>query len=77
MIRKLVKREGELALIFDRPILELIKIDATTELEIWTEDGKSLHIRPANIVQDALERINKEFEQSFRRLGKYENHYIR
>jgi hypothetical protein len=75
MVSTLVERNGELALIMDRSILDLLKIDATTELEIYTEDGKSLHIRPANRVQKALEHINKEFKQHFGRLAKYETHY--
>jgi antitoxin component of MazEF toxin-antitoxin module len=45
MIKKLSKFGNSLALIIDKPILELFDIDATTELQIKA-DGKSLVITP-------------------------------
>jgi antitoxin component of MazEF toxin-antitoxin module len=47
MIKKLVAVGNSLGLIIDRPILELLRIDRDTPLEIST-DGESLIIRPAS-----------------------------
>ena len=46
MVKKLTKHGNSLALVIDRPILELLKIDQETPLEIST-DGKKLTIAPA------------------------------
>jgi len=51
MTKKLTAIGNSLGLIIDRPILELLKIDKDTPLEIET-DGTSLTIRP----QTAAER---------------------
>ena len=46
MLKKLTKHGNSLALVIDRPILELLKIDADTTLDIST-DGEKLTIGPA------------------------------
>src|SRR5271167_4663456 len=46
MIKKLTKHGNSLALVIDRPILDLLKIDPDTLLDIST-DGKRLLIEPA------------------------------
>ena len=46
MVKKLTKHGNSLALIIDRPILDILKIDDETPLEITT-DGKRLVIAPA------------------------------
>jgi antitoxin MazE len=58
MIKKLSKHGNSLALVIDRPILDLLKIDEGTPLEVST-DGGSLVIAP---VRDAKRR--KKFEQA-------------
>jgi antitoxin MazE len=45
MKKKLVQVGNSLALVIDKPILELIGIDATTELEM-NYDGQSLSLTP-------------------------------
>ena len=74
MIKKLSKHGNSLALVIDRPILELLKIDEDTPLHIST-DGQSLVISP---VQDdkrrrkfkaALANGHKRFEKTFRKLA--------
>jgi antitoxin MazE len=74
MIKKLSKHGNSLALVIDRPILELLKIDEETALDIST-DGQSLVVSP---VQDekrqkriaaALRRGHKRYEKAFRRLA--------
>ena len=52
MLKKLTRHGNSLALVIDRPILDLLGIDADTPLHITT-DGKGLHIEPA--VEDALD----------------------
>lgn len=74
MIKKLSKHGNSLALVIDRPILELLKIDEETALNIST-DGKRLVVSP---VQDeerrkkfeaAVANGNKRFEKTFRKLA--------
>ena len=45
MVKKLTKHGNSLALVIDRPILDLLKIDPDTPLEVST-DGKQLLSRP-------------------------------
>ncbi|HLJ48935.1 MAG TPA: hypothetical protein VKU01_23125 [Bryobacteraceae bacterium] len=46
MLKKLTKHGNSLALVIDRPILDLLKIDPSTPLEVST-DGQRLIITPA------------------------------
>jgi len=46
MLKKLTKHGNSLALVIDRPILDLLKIDPETPLEVST-DGKRLIVTPA------------------------------
>jgi antitoxin component of MazEF toxin-antitoxin module len=46
MVKKLTKHGNSLALVIDRPILDLLKIDPDTPLEVST-DGKRLIVAPA------------------------------
>lgn len=54
MVKKLTKHGNSLALVIDRPILDLLRIDADTPLEIST-DGKRLVVSPV----EAPERREK------------------
>ena len=45
MVKKLTKHGNSLALVIDRPILDLLKIDPDTPLEVTT-DGKQLIVAP-------------------------------
>ncbi len=74
MIKKLSKHGNSLALVIDRPILDLLKIDEETELDIAT-DGYSLVVSP---VQDpkrrkkfeaALADTNRRFAKTLRKLA--------
>ena len=78
MIKKLTKYGNSLALIVDKPILDLLKIDQTTELEIST-DGTQLLIRPRIAVgrvsknkkiQQAFEETLKQHDATFKKLAK-------
>lgn len=46
MVKKLTKHGNSLALVIDKPILELLKISADTPLDIST-DGRCLIIAPS------------------------------
>lgn len=47
MVKKLTKHGNSLALIIDRPILDLLRIDSDTPLDIST-DGERLVVAPAS-----------------------------
>ncbi|MFZ3091632.1 MAG: AbrB/MazE/SpoVT family DNA-binding domain-containing protein [Nitrospirota bacterium] len=75
MIKKLVSHGNSAALIIDKPILELLKVDMSTSLEITT-DGKNLIISPVESekrekkFKTALEKINRMHGESLRRLAR-------
>jgi antitoxin component of MazEF toxin-antitoxin module len=60
MIKKLTKHGNSLALVMERGVLDLLKIDADTPLDIST-DGEVLIISP---VRDGKRR--KKFEEAVR-----------
>jgi antitoxin component of MazEF toxin-antitoxin module len=75
MVKHLTKHGNSLALVIEKPILDLLKIDATTPLEITT-DGKSLTIRAdggrtdrGDFLNNQMERINREYAPVFTRLA--------
>ncbi len=74
MIKKLVSHGNSAALIIDRPILELLKVDMETPLEITT-DGKNLIISPVESLKrekkfkKALEKVNRFHGETFRKLA--------
>jgi antitoxin MazE len=74
MIKKLSKHGNSLALVIDRPILELLKIDEETALNLST-DGRSLVVSPVEDehrqkrLAEALARGHKRYEKTFRRLA--------
>jgi antitoxin component of MazEF toxin-antitoxin module len=65
VIKKLTKHGNSLALVVERPVLELLKIDSDTPLDIST-NGSVLVISP---VRDAKRR--KEFDVGKRGQGRY------
>lgn len=75
MIKTLIKHGNSLALIIDKPVLELLKIDENTPIEISTEDGKSLKIIPLQNperrkkVEEALKKTNKKFGKTLKSLA--------
>lgn len=64
MIKKLVSHGNSAALIIDKPILQLLKVDEDTPLEITT-DGRNLIISPVEVekrgkkFKTASEKVNK------------------
>jgi len=74
MLKKLTKHGNSLALVIDRPILDLLKIDSETPLDIST-DGKRLIIAPAEAAtrrkkfDAAQEWAHKRYGGAFKKLA--------
>ena len=74
MVKRLTRHGNSLALIIDRPVLQLLKIDADTPLEIMS-DGDVLLVRPlrdakrAEQIKAIRERLHKRYGKTFQRLA--------
>lgn len=75
MPKKLVRHGNSRAIVIDKAILELLKIDDETELRMST-DGRSLKITPARDAADRAarldalsERVMNENAELYRRLA--------
>jgi antitoxin component of MazEF toxin-antitoxin module len=74
MVKKLTKHGNSMALVIDRPILELLKIDSETPLDVST-DGKQLIIAPARPsrrrkkFEAAQEWAHKRYGKAFQKLA--------
>ena len=74
MVKKLTKHGNSLALVIDRPILDLLKIDPETLLDVST-DGKQLIVAPAKLstrrkkFDAAQEWAHKRYGRAFRKLA--------
>lgn len=76
MQKKLTRHGNSAALVIDKPILDLLKIDMDTTLELST-DGRSLMIvpvRPDTVerkksVSAALEKVNKNHSKTLQKLA--------
>lgn len=74
VIKHLTRHGNSLALVLDKPILDLLHIDAETPLEIST-DGASLTVKPVTDeakrtrFQRALKEVNRKYGRALKRLG--------
>ncbi len=75
MTKKLIRHGNSAALVLDKALLDLLKVQMDTPLEVTT-DGRSIIISPqvneraeATLLQ-ALERINQKHGSVLSRLGK-------
>ncbi len=74
MVKKLTKHGNSLALIIDRPILDLLKIDVETALDIST-DGEHLIIGAAKPsarrakFEKAQAQAHKQYKNTFQKLA--------
>ena len=74
MVKKLTRHGNSLALVIDRAVLELLKIDADTPLDIST-DGDILIITPVRDkkrrrkFEKALKDTNKKYPKMLKRLA--------
>ncbi len=75
MQKKLTKHGNSLALVIDKPVLELLKIDQDTLLEIAT-DGTVLMISPVQKTerkekfQKVLDKTNTRYAKTLKKLAK-------
>jgi antitoxin component of MazEF toxin-antitoxin module len=69
MLKKLTKHGDSLALVIDRPILDLLKIDTETSLDIST-DGTRLIIAPAAEPLAQRKNFDAAQEWAHQRYGK-------
>lgn len=75
MIKTLTRHGNSYALIIDKPILDLLKIDVDTPLEITT-DGQSLTVAPvrdsemATKLANARKTMHQKYAKTFRKLAK-------
>lgn len=74
MIKTLTRHGNSLALVIDRAVLDLLKIDADTPLDIST-DGQVLVITPVHDerrrrkFRKALESANRRYGRALKRLA--------
>ena len=74
MIKKLTKHGNSYALVIDKPVLDLLKIEPGTPLEITT-DGQTLVVSPARDpkrkakFQAALKESNRRYGRALKRLA--------
>lgn len=75
MIKTLTKHGNDLALVIDKPILDLLHAGADTQFEIIT-DGRSLILTPVREkteetkVDDAIAMVHQRFGKAMRELAK-------
>jgi antitoxin component of MazEF toxin-antitoxin module len=75
MIKKLIQHGNSSALIIDKPIMELLKIDIDSPLELST-DGQNIIISPVKNknrlikLNKSLEEINKKHNSTLKKLAK-------
>lgn len=74
MTKTLIKHGNSLALVIDKPILDMLQISADTPLEINT-NGDVLMISPVrdkkrqDRIKASLEKINNKFSDDLKRLA--------
>ena len=68
MVKKLTRHGNSLALVIDRPILDLLKIDPETPLDVST-DGERLIVAPAK-PSERRKRFEKAQKIAHERYGR-------
>ena len=74
MVKRLIQHGNSIALVIDKPILEILNITNETAFELTT-DGKNLILSPQsdynreNDIMFSLEKINKKHGAVLKRLG--------
>jgi antitoxin MazE len=78
MLKKLTRVGNSLAMVIDRPILELLHVDADTPLEVTT-DGRTLTISPISEearadsrkrqFREALTWVDKRYAKTMKKLA--------
>ena len=74
MQKKLVKHGNSMALIIEKPVLDLLGVDAETFFDITT-DGQALVLTPApdpkrsKAFHAALEKVNRTYSEDLKQLA--------
>jgi antitoxin component of MazEF toxin-antitoxin module len=73
MIKKITRHGNSQAVLLDRAILELLKIDSTTPLEVTT-NGKDIILSPIRedqekLFQQALEDGNRRYKKALKKMA--------
>ncbi|PIE66434.1 MAG: AbrB family transcriptional regulator [Desulfobacterales bacterium] len=74
MIKTLTKHGNSLALVIEKPILELLGADAETPFDITT-DGQTLILSPVKdakrnkAFKDALKKVNTRYPKALKKLA--------
>lgn len=74
MIKRLTRHGNSLALVIDRGVLDLLKIDEETPISIST-DGRSLVLTPVpdpgrkERFRKAVKKVTRRYARAFRRLA--------
>ncbi len=74
-MKRLTKHGNSLALVIDRPILDLLGMDAETPVELVT-DGKVLIVAPVRDeearrrVAASIEKVNRRYRRALERLAR-------
>jgi antitoxin component of MazEF toxin-antitoxin module len=74
MVKKLIQHGNSVALVIDKPIMEMLNITNETTFELST-DGKNLILSPQVEgnqeidIMHSLEKINKKYGTVLKRLG--------
>ncbi len=74
MVKRMTRHGNSMALVIDRPILELLNIDADTPLDIST-DGEALIITPVRdkkrrqAFEAALQKTNRRYGRMLKNLA--------
>ena len=74
MIKTLTKHGNSWALVIDKPVLDLLRIEPETPLEIST-DGRTLTVSPVEPTrrrakfQAALEKTNRRYGRALKKLA--------
>jgi antitoxin MazE len=74
MVKKLTKHGNSLALVIDKPILDLLGFDADTPLSVTT-DGRNLIVAPAGDtsrekkLRAGMKRIHHKYGRMLKRLA--------
>ena len=75
MLKSFARHGNSLALVIDKSILELVRMDPAQPVEISTDDGRRLIISPVsdekrrNKFRSALEAVNKRHAKSLKKLA--------
>ncbi len=75
MIKKLIQYENDIAIVIEKAILDSLKIDLNTQLEIKT-DGKSIIIFPViqnskdTKLKNSLKKINQKHGKTLKKLAR-------